>query len=69
LKAKKLDSVSQLNTFELTLEEKSSKTLDFVASFQIFDLEFRMIVVEGLVGAGKGIDKVYQANPRLKNNR
>jgi hypothetical protein len=49
-----------LNTMELTEEDKSNRRLDFIGGFEIMDSEFRMLVIEGLGGEGRGINTLYK---------
>lgn len=45
-----LESVAQLNTKELSEEEKKNRKLDYLGGFELIDREMRMYVIEGLGG-------------------
>ena len=57
-----------MNTKELSEEEKTDRTLDYLCGFEIMDNEFRMFIVEGLGGIGKGMDRFYRSNERTRPN-
>lgn len=63
-----LDSVIYLNTKELTEEERNDRTLDYLGGFELIDSEMRLLLIEGIGGAGNSIDKFYKANEREKPN-
>ena len=61
-----IENLSYLNTKVFTEEEKKNRKLDFLGGFEIMDSEFRMFVIEGLGGKGKGMEQFYKANEREK---
>lgn len=63
-----LENSRYLNTKEFTEEERADRTLDFLGGFEIMDSEFRMFVIEGLGGRGRGMDQFYRANERTRPN-
>lgn len=63
-----LENSRYLNTKELTEEERADRSLDFLGGFEIMDSEFRMFIVEGLGGRGRGMDQFYRANERSRPN-
>jgi len=64
----KLENSRYLNTKELSEEERADRTLDYLGGFEIMDSEFRMFILEGLGGKGRGIDLFYRANERTRPN-
>jgi len=63
-----LENARYLNTKELTEEERDDRNLDFIGGFEIMDKEFRMFIIEGLGGPGRGIEQFYKANERQRPN-
>lgn len=63
-----LENSRYLNTKELSEEERKDRTLDFLGAFEIMDSEFRMFIIEGLGGKGRGLDKFYRMNERERPN-
>ena len=51
-----LENSRYLNTKELSEEERADRALDFLGGFEIMDAEFRMFIIEGLGGRGRGMD-------------
>lgn len=51
-----LENSRYLNTKEFTEEERADRMLDFIGGFEIMDSEFRMFILEGLGGRGRGMD-------------
>ena len=54
-----LENSRYLNTKELTEDERNDRTLDFLGGFEIMDSEFRMFIIEGLGGKGRGMEQFY----------
>ena len=63
-----LENSRYLNTKELNEEERNDRKLDFLGGFEIMDNEFRMFVLEGIGGKGRGMDQFYRANERERPN-
>lgn len=61
-------NVRMLNTKEFSEEERENRLLDFVGGFELMDNEIRMLVVEGVGGKGRSMNKFYRANERQKPN-
>jgi hypothetical protein len=59
-----LENARYLNTKELTEEEREDRNLEFIGGFEIMDSEFRMFIIEGLGGPGRGMEQFYKANER-----
>ena len=59
-----LENLAQLNTKELSEDEKKNRRLDFLGGFEMIDNEMRMFIIEGLGGHGHGMDRFYRANER-----
>lgn len=57
-------NVRMLNTKEFSEEERENRLLDFVGGFELMDNEIRMLVVEGVGGKGRSMNKFYRANER-----
>ena len=55
-----LENSRYLNTKELSEEERNDRTIDFLGGFEIMDSEFRMFIIEGLGGKGRGMDLFYR---------
>lgn len=55
---------AQLNTKELSEEEREDRSLDYLGGFEIMDTEFRMFIVEGIGGPDHAMHKFYKANER-----
>ena len=51
-----LENSRYLNTKELTEDERNDRSLDFLGGFEIMDSEFRMFIIEGLGGKGRGME-------------
>lgn len=64
MKGLNVDSVRYLNTKELSPEERANRKLDYVGGFSLIDSEFRMIILEGIGGKGRGMDQFYKMNLR-----
>ena len=63
-----LENARYLNTKELSEEERADRNLDFLAGFEIMDVEFRMFIIEGIGGPGRSIHQFYKANERQRPN-
>ena len=63
-----LENSRYLNTKELSEEERNNRQLDFIGGFEIMDSEFRMFIIEGIGGKGRGMDQFYRANERERPN-
>ena len=63
-----IENAAYLNTKVFSEEEKKNRKLDFLGGFEIMDSDFRMFVIEGLGGKGKGMEQFYKANEREKEN-
>ena len=63
-----LENARYLNTKELTEEEREDRNLEFIGGFEIMDSEFRMFIIEGLGGPGRGMEQFYKANERQRPN-
>jgi hypothetical protein len=57
-----VDNVRYLNTKEFSEDERKNRRLDFIGGFEIMDAEFRMYILEGLGGFGRGINEFYLDN-------
>ena len=64
----KLENSRYLNTKELTEEERKDRKIDFLGGFEIMDNEFRMFIIEGLGGKGRGVHQFYKTNERQRPN-
>ena len=63
-----LESQRYLNTKELSDEEKTNRSLDYLCGFEIMDAEFRLFIIEGCGGFSRSIDQFYKANERARPN-
>lgn len=54
------ENVWVLNTKVLSDAERANWKLDILGGFEFIDSEFRILVLEGLGGSGKGMDRFYQ---------
>ncbi len=59
LKCLGLSNIRYLNIKELTEEEKSNRSLDFLGGFELMDKEMRMYILEGQAGEGKSMQQFY----------
>ena len=64
----KCENVFELNTKELSEEDRANRSLDFLGGFEIMDKEFRMFIIEGLGGSNKAMDKLYRSLERTRPN-
>jgi hypothetical protein len=63
-----LPNARYLSTKEFSEEEKNDRKLDFIGGFCLMDQEYRMYILEGLGGEGRGIHQFYQDNMRERPN-
>lgn len=68
LKGLNLENARYLNTKELSEEERANRRLDFLGGFELMDSEYRMYIIEGLGGLGRGMNQFYKANERQQPN-
>jgi hypothetical protein len=50
-----VDNVRYLNTKEFSEEEKRNRKLDILSGFELIDNDYRIYIIEGLCGEGKGM--------------
>ena len=55
LKGLDLPNARYLSTKEFSEEERNDRKLDFIGGFCLMDQEYRMYILEGLGGEGRGI--------------
>jgi len=68
LKGLNLPNARYLSTKEFTEEERTDRKLDFIGGFCLMDQEYRMYILEGLGGEGRGIHQFYLDNMRERPN-
>ena len=54
-----LPNARYLSTKEFSEEERNDRKLDFIGGFCLMDSEYRMYILEGLGGEGRGIHQFY----------
>lgn len=50
-----VDNIRYLNTKEFSEEERKNRKLDILGGFELIDNDFRLYVIEGLGGEGRGM--------------
>ncbi len=63
-----VDNVRYLNTKEFSEEEKRNRKLDILSGFELIDNDYRIYIIEGLCGEGKGMQQFYLDNQRQRPN-
>lgn len=61
-----LKSPSEINTFDLTDEQKDNNEIDYISGFQILDTEIRITIIEGI--SNLAMKKVKSALPKTQLN-
>ena len=54
-----VNNVRYMNTKEFSEEERKNRRIDFLSGFELMDSEFRMFIIEGLGGLGRGMNEFY----------